>query len=318
MPAKTAAAKTSVRRKKSLWHRIVRDIVFNKYNYLLLAPALLYYIIFHYVPMYGAQIAFRDYYVTKGILGSDWVGLKYFEQFFTSFYFERLVTNTVLLSGLNILWGFPAPIILALLLNEVRNQTFKKSVQTITYLPHFISLVVTCGIIIDFTKNNGLINDIIAFFGGERILFLQSPEWFRPVYIISGIWQEIGWGSIIYLSAISGISQDLYEAAKIDGANRWQETIHITIPGILETIIILLILRVGKLKSLGYEKVLLLYNETTYKTADIISTYVYRRGIQNAEYSFASAVDLFNSVINMALLLIVNTISKRVQGSSLF
>ena len=313
MPAKTVS-----RRKRSLWHRIVRDFVFNKYNYLLLAPALIYYILFHYVPMYGAQIAFRDYYVTKGILGSDWVGLKYFEQFFSSYYFGRLVTNTVLLSGLNILWGFPAPIILALLLNEVRNQVFKKTVQTITYLPHFISLVVACGIIIDFTKQNGLINDIIAFFGGERILFLQSPEWFRPVYIISGIWQEIGWGSIIYLSAIAGISQELYEAAKIDGANRWQETWHITLPGIMETIIILLILRVGKLMSLGYEKVLLLYNETTYLTADIISTYVYRRGIQNAEYSFASAVDLFNSVINMALLLIVNAISKRVQGSSLF
>lgn len=313
MPAKTVS-----RRKRSLWHRIVRDFVFNKYNYLLLAPALIYYILFHYVPMYGAQIAFRDYYVTKGILGSDWVGLKYFEQFFSSYYFGRLVTNTALLSGLNILWGFPAPIILALLLNEVRNQVFKKTVQTITYLPHFISLVVACGIIIDFTKQNGLINDIIVFFGGERILFLQSPEWFRPVYIISGIWQEIGWGSIIYLSAIAGISQELYEAAKIDGANRWQETWHITLPGIMETIVILLILRVGKLMSLGYEKVLLLYNETTYLTADIISTYVYRRGIQNAEYSFASAVDLFNSVINMALLLIVNAISKRVQGSSLF
>lgn len=305
-------------RKKNIGRRILRDFVFNKYNYLLLAPALIYYIVFHYVPMYGAQIAFRDYYVTKGILGSDWAGLKYFEQFFTSYYFERLITNTVLLSGLNILWGFPAPILLALLLNEVRSQLFKKSVQTITYLPHFISLVVACGIIIDFTKQNGLINDIIAFFGGERILFLQSPEWFRPVYIISGIWQEIGWGSIIYLSAIAGISQELYEAAKIDGASRWKETLHITIPGIMETIVILLILRVGKLMSLGYEKVLLLYNETTYKTADIISTYVYRRGIQNAEYSFASAVDLFNSVINMALLLIVNAISKRVQGSSLF
>ena len=305
-------------RKKNIGRRILRDFVFNKYNYLLLAPALIYYIVFHYVPMYGAQIAFRDYYVTKGILGSDWAGLKYFEQFFTSYYFERLITNTVLLSGLNILWGFPAPILLALLLNEVRSQLFKKSVQTITYLPHFISLVVACGIIIDFTKQNGLINDIIAFFGGERILFLQSPEWFRPVYIISGIWQEIGWGSIIYLSAIAGISQELYEAAKIVGASRWKETLHITIPGIMETIVILLILRVGKLMSLGYEKVLLLYNETTYKTADIISTYVYRRGIQNAEYSFASAVDLFNSVINMALLLIVNAISKRVQGSSLF
>lgn len=303
---------------KRIGHRILKDLRLNKYNYLLLMPALIYYILFHYAPMYGAQIAFRDYYVTKGILGSTWVGFKYFEQFFSSYYFSRLLTNTVLLSGYNILFGFPAPIILALLLNEVRNRFFKKAVQTITYLPHFISLVVACGIIIDFTKQNGLINDIIAFFGGQRILFLQSPGCFRPVYIISGIWQEIGWGSIIYLSAIASIPQDLYEAAKIDGASRWKETIHITIPGIMETIIILLILRVGKLMSLGYEKVLLLYNETTYLTADIISTYVYRRGIQNAEYSFAAAVDLFNSVINMALLLSVNAISKRVQGSGLF
>lgn len=310
--------KKAVGSKKSIGHRILKDFRLNKYNYLLLLPAIIYYVTFHYAPMYGAQIAFRDYYVTKGILGSTWVGFKYFEQFFTSYYFSRLLTNTVLLSGYNILFGFPAPILLALLLNEVRNELFKKTVQTITYLPHFISLVVACGIIIDFTKQNGLINDLIALFGGERILFLQQPGWFRPVYIISGIWQEIGWGSIIYLSAISGIPQELYEAAKIDGANRLKETIHITLPGIMETIIILLILRVGKLMSLGYEKVLLLYNETTYITADIISTYVYRRGIQGGEYSFAAAVDLFNSVINMLLLLSVNAISKRVQGSGLF
>lgn len=317
-PGKAGTKTGGPRRNRSIGYRILKDFRMNKYNYLLLAPAIIYYIVFHYAPMYGAQIAFRDYYVTKGILGSTWVGFKYFEQFFTSFYFLRLLKNTVLLSGLNILFGFPAPIILALLLNELKNQAFKKAVQTITYLPHFISLVVTCGIIIDFTKQNGLINDIITFFGGERVLFLQTPGAFRPIYIISGIWQEIGWGSIIYLSAIASIPQDLYEAAKIDGANRFQETIHITLPGIVETIIILLILRVGKLMSLGYEKVLLLYNETTYITADIISTYVYRRGIQNAEYSFASAVDLFNSVINMVLLLIVNSISKRVQGSGLF
>ena len=185
-------------------------------------------------------------------------------------------------------------------------------------MPHFISLVVTCGIIIDFTKQNGLINDIITFFGGERVLFLQTPGAFRPIYIISGIWQEIGWGSIIYLSAIASIPQDLYEAAKIDGANRFQETIHITLPGIVETIIILLILRVGKLMSLGYEKVLLLYNETTYITADIISTYVYKIGIQSGQFSYSAAIGLFNNIINLILLLAVNRIAGKASDVSLW
>ena len=305
-------------RKKSLGKRILKDLATNKYNYLLLLPAILYYVVFHYFPMYGAQIAFRDFYITKGILGSKWVGWKHFQTFFNSFYFGRLVRNTVLLSGYNIIFGFPAPIILALLLNEVRNQAFKRTVQTVTYLPHFISLVVSCGIVISFCRLNGLFNDIVAFFGKERILFLEKKEYFRTIYIASGIWQEVGWGSIIYLSAISAIDMQLYETARIDGANRFQEAFHITIPGILPTIVILLILRVGRLMSLGYEKVLLLYNDSTRETADIISTYVYTRGIQKGEYSFAAAVDLFNSVINMVLLLSVNWISKKVQGSGLF
>jgi len=268
--------------------------------------------------MYGAQIAFRDYYITQGILGSKWVGLEHFREFFTSYYFGRLLKNTILLSGLNLLIGFPIPIILALLINEVRNSKFKRTVQTITYLPHFISLVVICGIVLDFTKNNGLINDILSFFGIERILFMQDPKWFRTVYIISDIWQQAGWNSIIYIAAISTIPQDLYEAAKISGCNRWQETIHITIPGIASTIIVLLILRVGRIMNIGHEKVLLLYNESIYSTADIISTYVYRRGIQNAEYSFSAAVGLFNSVVNMLLLLFVNFMSKKVTEDSLF
>ncbi len=304
--------------KKSLGQRILKDLVTNKYNYLLLLPAIIYYVVFHYIPMYGAQIAFRDYYITKGILGSKWVGLKHFQRFFGGYYFGRLLRNTVLLSSFNILFGFPAPIILALLLNEVKNRVFKKTVQTVTYLPHFISLVVSCGIIISFCRLNGLFNDIRAAFGAERIIFLERKDLFRTIYIASGIWQEIGWGSIIYLSAISSIDMELYEAARIDGANRFQEAIHITLPGILETIIILLILRVGRLMSLGYEKVLLLYNESTYETAEIFSAYVYRIGIQKGEYSFASAVDLFNSVINMILLLSVNWISNKVQGSGLF
>lgn len=306
------------RPKKSLWQRLQKEFRVNKYNYLLLLPAILYYVIFHYWPMYGAQIAFRDYYVTKGIFGSPWVGLKHFEAFFKSYYFGRLFRNTCFLSGYNILFGFPAPILLALLLNEVRVDWYKRLVQTVTYLPHFISLVVICGILLDFTKSDGLINDIIAAFGGERIVFMQQTRWFRTIYVASGIWQEVGWGSIIYLSAIAGISQEQYEAAKIDGANRWQETVHVTLPGIASTIVVLLILRVGRIMSLGYEKVLLLYNEGIYETSDIISTYVYRRGIQNAEYSFSSAVDLFNSVINMSMLLLVNYISNKVNDSGLF
>jgi putative aldouronate transport system permease protein len=302
----------------SLGKRISKEFIANRYNYLLLLPALLYYIIFHYWPMYGAQIAFRDYFVTKGILDSQWVGMKHFISFFNSFYFERLIRNTFMLSGLSILFGFPAPIILALLLNEVRISKFKRTVQTITYLPHFVSLVVIAGIVLDFTRSSGLINDLLESAGMSRIPFMQNPRWFRPVYILSDIWQHIGWGSIIYLSAIASIPQDLYEAAKIDGTNRWQEMFHITIPGILSTIVVLLILRVGRIMSIGYEKVLLLYNESTYETADIISTYVFRRGIQNAEYSFSAAVGLFNSVINLTLLLAVNYLSKKYSEESLF
>ncbi len=304
--------------KKSLMQRIRRELVVNRYNFLLLAPVLLYYIRFHYWPMYGAQIAFRDYSPAKGILSSPWVGFQYFQQFFTSYYFGRLIVNTVKLSVFNLLWGFPAPVLLALLLNEVTHQGFKRVVQTITYLPHFISLVVICGIILDFTKLDGVVNQLIALFGGEPISFMLSPQWFRTVYISTSIWQEIGWGSIIYLSTISSIPQDLYEAAEMDGAGRILQTIHITLPGITPTITVLLILRVGRLMSLGYEKVLLLYNESTYETADIISTYVYRRGILNAEYSFSAAVGLFNSVINLFLVVAVNYISGKVSENSLW
>lgn len=302
----------------SIGQRLKKEFQVNKYNYLLLLPALIYYIVFHYAPMYGAQIAFRDYAITQGILDSEWIGLQNFKDFFQSFYFSRLMKNTILLSGLNIIIGFPIPIILALLLNEVRNSMFRRTVQTITYLPHFISLVVICGIVLDFTKYNGLINDILSSFGMDRIVFMQDAEWFRPVYIISDIWQHTGWNSIIYIAAISAIPPELYEAAKISGCNRWQEIIHITLPGIASTIIILLILKVGRIMNIGHEKVLLLYNESIYSTADIISTYVYRRGIQNAEYSFSAAVGLFNSVINMVMLLSVNFLSKKITDESLF
>ena len=218
----------------------------------------------------------------------------------------------------NIIWGFPAPIILALLLNEVKNKAFKRTAQTITYLPHFISLVVACGMISDFCLTTGLFNDIITFFGGEAQPLLQNPAYFRTIYVASGIWQEVGWGSIIYLSALSSVDSQLYEAAAIDGANRWKQTLHVTLPGIMPTIIIMLILRMGSLMSMGYEKTILLYNPSTYDTADIISSYVYRSGLIQQDWSYSTAIDLFNSVINCILLVVTNQISKRTTESSLW
>lgn len=281
-------------------------------------PVVAYYIIFHYAPMYGAIIAFKEFNPALGIMGSPWVGFKHFKSFFEGVYFWRLVRNTLLISVYSLIWGFPAPIILALLLNEVKNKYFKRTVQTVSYLPHFISLVVVCGIIKDFTSTDGVINDIIEFLGGERTNFLMIPEWFRPIYVGSGIWQEVGWGSIIYLAAITNIDPQLYEAATIDGASRWKQIWHITLPGIVPTIVILLILRLGGLMSVGFEKIILLYNSATMETADVISSYVYRRGLLDFDYSFSAAVGLFNSVINLILITSANRLSRKVSETSLW
>lgn len=310
--------KTTNTPNQKFFEKAVKHFEKNKYLYLLLLPAIIYYCVFHYLPMWGVQIAFRDFRITKGILDSKWVGLKHFKDFFDSFYFGRIVTNTVLLSGLNLLIGFPVPILLALMINEVTNSRLKRTIQTVVYLPHFVSLVVACGLVISFLQSSGLINDIIEMFGGKRYAYLQDPAYFRRIYILSDIWQQAGWGSIIYLSTISTIPQEQYEAARIDGGNLFHEIIYITIPGIIDTMIVLLILRIGRIMSIGYEKVLLLYNESTYETADIISTYVYRRGIKNAEYSFSTAVGLFNSFINMVLLLFANYISNKYGDKGLF
>lgn len=295
-----------------------KDLKVNKYLYLLILPVIAYYLIFCYAPMYGIIISFKDFSPMKGILGSQWVGFRYFQQFFTSIYAFRTIKNTLLLSLYSLLWGFPAPIILALLLNEVKNMVFKKTVQTITYLPHFISLIVVCGLIVDFTQQQGFINNIIAFFGGQRVSLMQQPEWFRTIYISTGIWQSVGWNSIIYLAALAGVDQQLYEAASIDGAGRWKQTLHITLPGIAPTIIILLIMDIGHLMSVGYEKVILLYNPLTYSTADIISSFVYRMGLQQFNYGYATAVGLFNSIVNLLLLVAANTISRKVSETSLW
>lgn len=304
--------------RESFSFRVKKDWKRNRSLYLLVLPVILFYVLFHYKPMYGAIIAFQDYNPRLGVSGSDWVGFDQFIRFFTSPYFGRLVKNTLLLSVYGIIFGFPAPIILAILLNELKVMRFKKTVQTVTYLPHFISLVVVTGIIKDFTQSTGLINDIIVMFGGVRTSLIQNPALYRTIYIVSDIWQGIGWGSIIYLSALSGVDQQLYEAASIDGAGRWKQLIHVTLPGIAPTIVIMLIMRMGQLLGTGYEKTILLYNEATYETADVIASYIYRVGILERNWSYSTAIGLFNSVINLALLIVTNKFSKRVSETSLW
>lgn len=299
-------------------YRVKKDFIKNKTLYLLVLPVIIFYGLFSYKPMYGAIIAFKDYSPALGVMNSPWVGLENFIRFFNSPYFYRLMRNTFLLSMYSLLFGFPAPIILALMLNEVKNKMFKSITQTVTYLPHFISLIVVAGMITDFTLSTGIINDIIIFFGGTRAPLLQNPDLYRPIYIISNIWQEVGWGTIIYLAALANIDEQLYEAAMIDGAGRFRQLLSITIPGILPTIIILLILRMGSMLNIGYEKTILLYNPVIYETADIISSYVYRVGILETNWSYSTAVGLFNSVINFILLLFANSLSRRYSETSLW
>lgn len=301
-------------------HKMNIKMVFERcwILYLMALPIVAYYVIFCYLPMGGLIIAFKDYRVAQGMLGSEWTGLDNFISFFRSEYAWQTIRNTLSISFLGLIFSFPAPILLAILLNEVKLMRFKKAVQTITYMPHFISLVIICAMIKDFCSTQGLINTVIQLCGGKPIDFLITPKWFYPIYIISGIWQNIGWDSIIYLSALSGIDQELYEAAAVDGSGRLSRIWHITLPGILPTITILLILRLGSIMSVGYEKIILLYNPSIYETADTISTYVYRRGLVDGKYSFASAVGLMNSVINFLLLLVSDRLSKRMGQSGLF
>lgn len=286
--------------------------------YLMLIPIVLYYIVFKYIPIFGNVIAFQNYKITRGIFESRFVGLKHFESFLNDLYFWRLLRNTVVINLYNLVFSFPMPIILALLLNEVRNKSFKKSVQTITYMPHFISMVIVCGLVKNFVATDGVINSVIVALGGKAIPFLTEPKYFPIVYTVSDIWQNIGWSSIIYLSALSGIDQELYEAANIDGANRWKQTLNITIPGLLPTICILLIMQIGKMLTVGFEKIVLLYNPTIYESADTISTYVYRKGIVEADYSYSTAVSFFNSLVNFILLITANKISNKTTGNGLF
>ena len=305
-------------KQSSFFYRVKKDWMRNRSLYLMIIPVLIFFILFHYKPMYGAIIAFKDYTPALGIAESPWVGWDNFTRFFSSVYFGRLIRNTILLSFYSLLFGFPAPIILALLLNEVKNKKFKGLTQTVTYLPHFISMIVVTGMLVDFSMTSGLFNDIIELFGGERSPLLQNPDLYRTIYVASGIWQEIGWGSIIYLSALSGVDSQLYEAAQIDGAGKWKQLIHVTLPGIAPTIIIMFILKMGTLMNMGYEKTILLYNPATYETADIISSYIYRIGLLEQGWSYSTAIGLFNSVINLGLLLITNKIARKCGETSLW
>lgn len=281
-------------------------------------PVILYYLIFCYLPMGGIVIAFKQYEIAKGIFASEWVGLKFFKEFFSGIYFWRIFKNTLLISFYDLLFSFPITIGFALLLNEIKAMRFKKIVQSVTYLPHFISMVVLCGMIVDFFGKDGVLTRFFMAFGGENVNYLGYAQYFRPLYIGTNIWQSVGWGSIIYLAALAGVDQELYEAAVVDGAGYLKQLWHITLPGIAQTIIVMLILRIGQLVSVGYEKIILLYNSGTFETADVISSYVYRMGLAHARYSFSTAVGLFQSVINLILLIAANTFSKRFSETSLF
>ena len=298
--------------------RLKADFKQNAVLYLIVALPLIYYILFHYVPMYGLLISFKNYSPAMGVMESPWVGLKHFMSFFNGIYFERILSNTFRISFFSILFGFPAPILLALLINEFTNKKFVKTVQTITYLPHFISLVVVCGIISSFAGSNGIITNLIEKFTNDNTSILVKPECFTALYVISDIWQAIGWDSIIYFAALTSIDPELYEACTIDGGGRLRQAWNVTLPGIMPTIIIMLILRMGSILSVGYEKIILLYNPLTYKTADVISTYVYRKGLLENNYSYATAIGLFNSVVNVIFLVLANSLSKKVSDTSLW
>ena len=305
--------------RNSFAFRARRDWQRNWELYIIIIPVLMYFILFQYKPMYGALIAFKNYKPALGFLGSPWVGLDNFTRFFTSPFFGRLVRNTLLLSFELLLFGFPAPIILALLINELKNKKFSKTAQTLLYVPHFISTVVICGIVITLTSSTGAITEVLHnFFGIKEQALLNNPSNFLPIYILTELWQTLGWNSIIYLSALSGIDQELYDAAKVDGANRWQQCLHVTLPGIAPTIVIMLILKMGKIFNVGYERVMLLYNPAIYNTADVINTYVYRKGLIDAQFSYSTAVGMFNCLVSFALVMITNKISQKVNGSGLW
>lgn len=303
--------------------KLKKDLRRNRGAYLMFLPVLVYYLIFCYKPMYGVIIAFKNFIPTKGILASPWAanhGLVHFISFFKSVYFGRLIRNTLVISITSLFVTFPLPIVFALLLNEVRSRHFKGVVQTCSYLPHFISTVVVCSMVTLFVNEKGFITHLLVQLGiaEDGFSLLTNKDFFVPIYVLSGLWQTLGWSAIIYVAALSGVDQELYEAARIDGANRLQQTIHVTIPAITMTIIMMFILRLGSVMSVGSEKILLLYNEAIYETADVISTYVFRKGLVDSSWSYSAAIGLFNSTINLILVVSANRISRKLSGMSLW
>ncbi len=302
--------------KKGWW---VKQLYRDRQLYYLLLPVIAWFLIFQYKPMYGLLIAFKDYSVFRGVMESPWNNFEHFKAYFDSPYFIRTLSNTLLISLYSLLFQFPAPIILALLLNEVRRNGFKKWIQTLTYLPHFVSVVVVAGIVVNFlSPSAGIINVFLEAIGFDRQYFLIIPEYFRTIFISMNIWQEAGFSAIIYMSALAGINPSLYEAAVIDGANRWKQTIHVTLPGIMPTILILLLLKIGHILDVGYEAILLLYNESTYNVADVISTYVYRAGLIDGQFGIATAAGLFNAVVGFILVVYANRITKKLTQTGLW
>ena len=286
--------------------------------YLLVIPLILFYIIWCYGPLYGIQIAFKNFSPRLGISGSKWVGLGNFMSFFNSTYVWRIIRNTVFINFYNLVFGFPLPIIFALMLNEIRRRNFKRTVQTITYMPYFISLVIICGLIRDFGATDGVFGYIAKIFGLAPVNILGDQKYFRTVYVTSEIWQFIGWNSILFMSALTGINSELFEAATIDGAGRFKQIWHVSLPGILPTIAILLVLRIGNMMNVGFEKIILLYNPVIYETADVISSFVYRKGIIDANFGYATAVGLFNSLVNFVLVVVANKASAVMTETSLW
>ena len=299
-------------------HPLLKRMKRYKYIYLMLIPVVLYYVIFHYAGMYYAVIAFQDYKPMRGIAGSRFVGLDNFVEFLGGVYAWRVIRNTLLINLYQILFAFTASIVFALMIHQMADNRYKNVIQTVTYMPHFISIVVVCGLLAEFCESDGLINDVLAMLGMERTSLLANPRYFRTVFVASDIWQNVGWGTIIYLATLTGVDPSLHEAAAIDGAGRLQRIWHVNLPALMPVIVVQLIMRVGRMMLVGFDKVILLYSPATYETADVISSYVYRRGLSEMDYSYGAAVGLFNSVVNLIILVSANAFSRRVTGNSLW
>ncbi|KWV32943.1 ABC transporter permease [Micromonospora rifamycinica] len=314
-PAPAATAPPSRRRRRQSWGRALRR---DWQLYSLAVLPLVFFLVFRYLPMLGNVIAFRRFTPGGSVFGEYWVGLRYFRLFLADPTFWQVFTNTLVLGMLTLLFCFPLPIVLALLLNEVRTRRLKRFVQSVSYLPHFLSIVIVAAMVMQLLSIDGSVNQVIRGVGGDAVPFLQQPGWFRAIYVSSEVWQTVGWGTILYLAALTTIDENLYEAARIDGANRWRQTWHVTLPGIRPTMVTLLILNIGTFMAVGFEKILLLYNPLTYPTADVISTYLFRLGFESSNFSYAAAIGLFEAVIGLILVLGANTISRRTVGTSLW